>query len=394
MILRQSLAHVRRAVRTAPLNFALLLLVLCLSGACQSRKESYETLFTRTVCQPAYATGFRILGAEGKASTVLEVTNPWHNARGVKMAYFLARDGEKAPEGFEGVVIPAGARRVVCMSSSYVGMLDELGEVERVAGVSGMDFIANAYVASHKDRIRDVGAEMDFEVLLGLKPDLVLLYGVDDEQASLTDKLGELSIPYLYVGEYLEESPLGRAEWMVALAEVLDCRAKGEQVFAGIPVRYEACRRLVADVSERPTVMLNMPWSDVWSLPSQSSYMARLVRDAGGDYIYTKAKPGTYDRIGMETACTLLDRADYWLNVNNLVTLDELKAADPRFARARVVKERRVYNNNRRLTAAGGNDFWESSVVRPDRILKDLIGIFHPEVLSGPDSLFYYRRLE
>ena len=377
-----------------PVNILLLFLMSCLFEACQSHKESYETLFTRTVYQPAYATGFRILGAEGKASTVLEVTNPWQNARGVKMAYFLARGGEQAPEGFAGVVIPAGARRIVCMSSSYVSMLDELGEVKRVVGASGVDFIANAYVAAHKDSIRDVGAEMDFEVLLGLKPDLVLLYGVDDEQASLTDKLSELAIPYLYVGEYLEESPLGRAEWMVALAEVLDCRTKGEQVFADIPVRYEACRRLVAGVSERPTVMLNMPWSDVWSMPSQSSYMARLIRDAGGAYIYTKAKPGTYDRIGMETAYTLLDRADYWLNVNNLQTLDELIAADPRFARAKVVKEHRVYNNNRRLTAAGGNDFWESSVVRPDRILKDLIGIFHPEALSASDSLYYYRRLE
>lgn len=392
MFLKLSLSFL--PIRIVSLHFVLLVFVLFLATACKPGKESYTAMFTQTVYQPAYATGFRILGAEGKASTVLEVTNPWQNAQGVKMAYFLARNGEQAPEGFEGVVVPAGARRIVCMSSSYVGMLDELGEVERVVGASGVDFITNTYVASHKDRIRDVGAEMDFEVLLGLKPDLVLLYGVDDEQASLTDKLGELSVPYLYIGEYLEESPLGRAEWMVALAEVLDCRTKGEQVFAGIPVRYDACRRLVADVAERPTVMLNMPWSDVWSMPSQSSYMARLIRDAGGAYIYTKAKPGTYDRIGMETAYMLLDRADYWLNVNNLVTLDELKAADPRFARAKVVKEHRVYNNNRRLTPAGGNDFWESSVVHPDRILKDLIGIFHPEVSGASDSLYYYRRLE
>ena len=86
------------------------------------------------------------------------------------------------------------------MSSSYVAMLDELGEVNRIVGVSGIDYIANPYILAHKDSIKDMGPEMNYELLIGLKPDVVLLYGIGDAQTAVTDKLKELSIPYLYMG--------------------------------------------------------------------------------------------------------------------------------------------------------------------------------------------------
>ncbi len=50
---------------------------------------------------------------------------------------------------------------------------------------------------------------------------------IGDAQTAVTDKLKELAIPYMYVGEYLEESPLGNAEWLVALSELTDSRDKG-----------------------------------------------------------------------------------------------------------------------------------------------------------------------
>lgn len=73
-------------------------------------------------------------------------------------------------------------------------------------------------------------------------------------------------------------------------------------------------------------------------------------------------------------------------------SLDELKAVNPKFTDAKSVREKTAYNNNLRLTATGGNDYWESAVVRPDVVLRDLIHIFHPEL--APDSLYYYRHLE
>lgn len=313
-------------------------------------------------------------------------------ANDVTMSYFVTRNGEQAPAGFNGPVIPAGAKQIVCMSSSYVAMLDELGEVNRIVGVSGIDYIANPYILAHKDSIKDMGPEMNYELLIGLKPDVVLLYGIGDAQTAVTDKLKELSIPYLYMGEYLEESPLGKAEWMIVLSELTDKREKGIEIFREIPQRYYALKALTDSVSQRPTVMFNTPWNDSWVMPSTQSYMARLIADAGAEYIYKENSSNSSTPIGLETAYGLIQKADYWINVGSATTLEELKAVNPKFADAKAVNEKTVYNNNLRLTPTGGNDYWESAVVRPDVVLRDLIHIFHPELVS--DSLYYYRRLE
>ena len=182
------------------------------------------------------------------------------------------------------------------------------------------------------------------------RSDVVLLYGIGDAQTAVTDKLKELYIPYMYVGEYLEESPLGKAEWLVALAELTDSREKGIEIFREIPKRYQVLKALTESVEQRPTVMLNTPWNDSWVMPSTQSYMAQLVTDAGADYIYQENKSNSSTPIGLETAYKLIQKADYWINVGMASTLDELKTVNPKFVDAKAVREKTVYNNNLRTT--------------------------------------------
>jgi iron complex transport system substrate-binding protein len=367
--------------------FSLLFLTSCISN----KKTSLEA-FNQDIYTPEYAAGFKILGATNVQSTLIQVFNPWQGSKEVEMSYFISRNGEQAPTGFTGPTIPAGAKRIVCMSSSYIAMLDALGQVNRIVAVSGIDYVSNPYILAHKDSIKDMGPEMNYELLLGLKPDIVLLYGIGDAQTAITDKLKELSIPYIYMGEYLEESPLGKAEWMVVLSELTDSREKGIEIFSEIPKRYLSLKALTESVGQCPTVMFNMPWNDSWVMPSTKSYMAQLVADAGAEYIYKENSSNSSTPIGLETAYGLIQKADYWINVGSATSLDELKTVNPKFADAKAVRERTVYNNNLRLTPTGGNDYWESAVVRPDMVLRDLIHIFHPELV--PDSLYYYRHLE
>ena len=368
-----------------------LLCLLFLASCVYNKKTSLEA-FKQDVYTPEYATGFKILGAKNAQSTLIQVSNPWQGAKDVTMSYFISRNGELPPTGFTGPTIPAGAQRIVCMSSSYIAMLDAVGQVDRIVAVSGINYIANPYILAHKDSIKDMGPEMNYELLLGLKPDVVLLYGIGDAQTAVTDKLKELAIPYMYVGEYLEESPLGKAEWLVALSELTDSRDKGIDVFREIPKRYQALKDLTASVEQRPTVMFNTPWNDSWVMPSTQSYMVQLVTDAGADYIYKENTSNSSAPIGLETAYGLIQKADYWINVGTASTLDELKNMNPKFADAKSVRDKTVYNNNLRITATGGNDYWESAVVRPNVVLRDLIHIFHPELVS--DSTYYYRHLE
>ncbi len=367
--------------------FSLLFLASCISN----KKTSLEA-FNQDIYTPEYAAGFKILGATNVQSTLIQVFNPWQGAKEVEMSYFISRNGEQAPTGFTGPTIPAGAKRIVCMSSSYIAMLDALGQVNRIVAVSGIDYVSNPYILAHKDSIKDMGPEMNYELLLGLKPDIVLLYGIGDAQTAITDKLKELSIPYIYMGEYLEESPLGKAEWMVVLSELTDSREKGIEIFSEIPKRYLSLKALTESVGQCPTVMFNTPWNDSWVMPSTKSYMAQLVADAGAEYIYKENSSNSSTSIGLETAYGLIQKADYWINVGSATSLDELKTVNPKFADAKAVRERTVYNNNLRLTPTGGNDYWESAVIRPDVVLRDLIHIFHPELV--PDSLYYYRHLE
>jgi fe3+ ABC transporter, periplasmic iron-binding protein len=371
---------------------AFILASLLLLASCVSNKKTSLEAFNQDIYTPEYASGFKILGAENVQSTLIQVFNPWQGAKDVKISYFISRNGEQAPAGFTGPTIPAGAKQIVCMSSSYISMLDALGQADRIVAVSGIDYVSNPYIIAHKDSIKDMGPEMNYELLLGLKPDVVLLYGIGDAQTAVTDKLKELSIPYMYVGEYLEESPLGKAEWMVALSELTDSREKGIEIFSEIPKRYQTLKDLTASVEQRPTVMFNTPWNDSWIMPSTKSYMAQLVNDAGADYIYKENTSNSSAPIGLETAYGLIQKADYWINVGMASTLDELKAVNPKFTDAKSVREKTAYNNNLRLTATGGNEYWESAVVRPDIVLRDLIHIFHPELVS--DSLYYYRHLE
>lgn len=370
----------------------LLLLALTLAGC--NNKSSKLTDFNRSVYTPEYASGFDIQGAEGRQSVLLTVTNPWQGADGIAVQLFIARDGETAPEGFDGQVLEGDADRIVAMSSTHIAMLDAIGEVDRVVGVSGIDYISNPDIQARRDRIGDVGYEgnINYELLLSLDPDLVLLYGVNGA-SGMELKLRELGIPFMYVGDYLEESPLGKAEWMVALSEVVGCRSEGEKVFAEIPVRYNVLRKKVADnVLDAPSVMLNTPYGDSWFMPSTESYVARMVKDAGGDYIYKKNTGNASVPIDLEEAYLLASQADMWLHVGMANTLDELRAACPKFIDTRCFRGGQVYNNNARTNAAGGNDYFESGVVHPELVLRDLIKIFHPELVE--EDFVYYKRLK
>lgn len=376
----------------------LLLPLLCslLLAACGRRTTRPLDDFTQPVYTPRYASGFTITGAPGSRSTLLRVSNPWYGAEGDDQCLFIARGGEQAPAGFDGPVLRDSARRVVCMSGSYIAMLDALGAADRVTGVSGAQYLINETVRRRiaEGKAADVGFDgnIDFERLVAMQPDLVMLYGIGGADTPFTGKLRELGIPYLYMGEHCEESPLGKSEWVVAAAELIGRREEGERIFAAIPERYERLRRLAERTVERPLVMLNTPYRDTWFMPARNSYMVRLIEDAGARYVFTENTANQTQPIDLEQAYYLARRADFWINASGCETLDELRRRNPRFADVPAVGNGRVYDNNLRRNEAGGSDFWESGVLRPDRVLADLMRIFHPELpLEEP---CYYRRLE
>lgn len=379
----------------------LLLLALCAAG-CESGERFDSSLFTQVLYAPQYASGFEIrTTADGKSSLIV-CRNPWQGAADVTHYLLIDPEGVFDTSASNNVQrIEGPAQRIVCMSSSYVAMLTAIGRSELTVGVSGIDFISDEYVNANRDKVRDVGYDnnIDYEMLITLAPDIVLLYGVNAASA-MELKLRELGIPYTYIGEYVESSPLGKAEWVVAIAEIAGCRASGEEFFAEIPERYNRLKELASQSNSRPKVMVNTPYADSWYMPSTQSYIARLIDDAAGDYLYDRDTDNTSAVVDNEEAYLMAASADRWINVGQLHSLGELRSRYPKLASIECVRGGNVFNCTRRLSPRGGNDFWESGVIRPDRILGDLIKIFHPELSHSADEpllageLYYYTQLE
>ena len=85
--------------------------------------------------------------------------------------------------------------------------------------------------------------------------------------------------------------------------------------------------------------------------------------------------------------------ADFWLHTGNAVSLEEVAVLDSRYVNFRAFSRGNVYNNNLRLNTSMGNDYWESGIMRPHIILRDLMAIFHPGHFKDA-RLEYYRNLE
>lgn len=379
------------------LHFVIGLFVLAITiVSCGGNGNSSVSTYADSIYIPEYASGFRILGAEGRSSVIIESVNPWQGADSVVTRLFIARDGEEPPQGFDGQVIEGDARRIVAMSSTHIAMLDVIGETARVVGVSGMDFISNDAVRSRRDNIGDVGYDgnVNYELLLSLQPDIILLYGTNGA-SGMEPKLKELGIPYVYIGEYLEDSALGKAEWIVVVAEIVGKRDEGIKAFSAIPERYNAIREKAADFlkrSSRPKVMINLPYGDSWFMASTSSYLVRLIEDAGGDYVYKKNNSNESRPIDLEEAFMLVSASDKWINVGQTRSLDELRKNYPKFAATKPVVSGEVYNTTGRVAANGANDYWERGVVEPDVVLRDMVMIFHPELADS--DLVYYEKLK
>ena len=379
-------------MKTIPLITTILTLGL-LTASCSHGGHSDISAYNVEVYTPRHASGFSIVSAPEGSSSIITAINPWQGADSVSASLFIARDGEKAPDGFNGQVIDHTPERIVVMSGSYIAMLDALDAVDRIAGVSGIDYISNDYITAHRDAIGDVGYEnsIDYETLLSLNPDLVMLYGLYTA-SPMEARLKELNIPYMYIGDYVENSPLGKSEWVVALGEVTGQREKAVELFDSIESRYMRIKERVADeVIDAPSVMLNTPYGDTWYMPSTSSYVVQLINDAGGDFIYKRDTGNASGAVDLEEAYLLASQADMWLDTGTYNTLQELAAACPKFTDTRCFKNGYVYNNTRQTTPNGGNKFYETAIITPDLVLRDLMKIFHPELVN--EDFVYYKKL-
>jgi len=343
--------------------------IICV--ACATTDNSTPEL--TKIYKPRYAKGFSI--ATNGTDTLIVIINPFQGS------------GNSS----EQIVLDKPMQRIVCTSSSHVAFLDKLGEWGRIVGVSGLRFITTQNLSS---AVRDIGYDtsLDYEAIVALRSDIVLLYGITGQNKAICSKLSELGLRYAYIGEHAEVTPLAKSEWLVAFGYMCGEGDKAVAVFDSIASRYSSLAEQASKCEERPKVMLNAPYQDIWYVPSDDSYMVSLIADAAGEYVCRGDSSHTSRPIDIETAYRKVQEADIWLNTNQMGSLQEIRSSLPRFANVGAMTSGRVFNNTRRTNAAGGSDFWESGVVDADIVLKDMIEILHPELLDH--TLYYYKQLQ
>jgi iron complex transport system substrate-binding protein len=341
----------------------------------------------------------RLTIEENDGSTKLVIRDPWQNARGAELNYYLLPQGSVLPSDIrEEQVIRVPVRRMIIMSTTHLAMLRALDATDLLVGMAGPQIVYDSLIldAVAGGIIRDVGYEgtLNSELIVSLEPDVLVAYGVTAPSSGQLGRLTSMGVRVIYDADYLEEHPLARYRWIKLFGLLAGKQAMADSIFEDVSVRYnELAERVRKSVRERPTVLLGAPWEDVWYISPSNSYIGRLIEDAGGHYLFRDLRESNSVPFSVEAVFKRAADADIWINPGTSENMSEIAAADHRLIALPVCGSGEVWNNRKRITPEGGNDYWESAVVHPDILLMDFVSIIHPELLPEYTP-YYYRKLE
>jgi iron complex transport system substrate-binding protein len=320
------------------------------------------------------------------------VRNPWNNQLVLKR-YVLVPKSDTLPKNLPGgILIRTPLTRTVCYGSVQCVFLAESGALQTLVGVCEPQYINIPYVRENvqNGKIADLGqaANPDLEKIMLIQPEALFTAPIEN---SGYGQAAKLKIPFIDCVDYMEPTPLGRAEWIRFLALFFEKRETADSLFRETVSRYNDLLRLTANVEKRPSVFTETVYSGIWYQPGGNSYVAHLFRDAGADYLWKEDTNTGSIALSFETVLAKAEKADYWLikdnNINDM-TYNKLISENPNYALFDACKKRNIY-----LCNTGKVPYYEELPIHPDLILKDMVRIFHPGLL--PDyQLRYYKKVE
>lgn len=287
--------------------------------------------------------------------------------------------------------------KIVVLSSVFAACLEIINEQDKIIGIDKITYYNDSLLlnAFSKGLITEIGEEgqLKMEKLLQLKPDFLFASSHTGSDVATVKRLESVGTRIIPCDNFLEQDPLARAEWMKLFGFICGKLPLANLKFNQIDSNYQVLKSQVSRASKRPLVMTDAMYMSVWNVPGAESYTAKLIQDAGGLYVFTNKKDRFSFPLSFETVYTASANADVWIHVNQYKTISELLSAEPRYQLFNPVAKQQVYNYNKKENVTGGNDFWETGVVRPDLVLKDLIQIFSMDKNNQTD-LYFYNRLD
>jgi iron complex transport system substrate-binding protein len=339
-----------------------------------------------------YAKGFTL--RYFKSFKVVEVINPFSHAPDTTRYVLVPRGRPTPPEFAKATRVDIPIRTVICLSTTHISLLDFLDATDRIVGMSDTARLVNPKVLAmaRAGKIEEVGRDqtLNEERVLALAPDLIMTVGFTGKNIGSYRTLMESGIAVLTNSEWMETSVLGRMEWAKLVGAFLDRDGIAERKFDSLETEYGKVKRLAASARNRPKVIGGTSRKGVWTVPGGRSYVAGLLRDAGAEYPFADDTTSGSRNLGFETVYRAGLDADFWLNAGWAESLKDIEDEDKRYRDFKAFKAKRVFNNAKRMSPNGSNDYWESGVVNPHLILSDLVKVLHPELL--PDYRLYYTK--
>ena len=296
------------------------------------------------------------------------------------------------PELTSATTIAVPIKSLFSSSATQMQLLVDLGRVNALAGIGQARYVTTEAVL---ERIRRgelteyaTNDVMDTELIILKAPSVVMSSGGYSEGYASLRKAG---IAVVENQDWQESSALARAEWLKFMALFFNEEEIANRQFDAIRDRYMRLKERTARIPKenRPRVMTGLVYRGMFEIAGGASYVARLISDAGGDYVWADNQAAGGTSVDLESQIARASDADVWINGGDWKSLGAMLSEEQRYKQFRAFQRGNVWSYNRLVTSSGGYDYWSRGITRPDLILGDLIKIFHPELAQDHEFVWY-----
>ncbi len=360
----------------------------------QCKEHSQSTIPTLSKNEIKYAKGLSIEKHDG--FSIVKISNPWPNAN-KDYVYILKEKNGKVPDSlrhFTTISVPILS--IVVTSTTHIPSLEMLGVEQSLVGFPHLDYISSAKMRQQiaVGKIKELGNNHDLntEVLLALAPDLIIGYGIDNNNPTL-DNIQKSGLKVMLNGDWNEETPLGKAEWIKFFGALYGLENKSNSIFNSIESAYNQTMILAKGTKLKPTVFAGALYEDHWFMPKGNSWGCYFINDASGNYLWKDTQGSGSLSLSFESVLQKAKFADIWIGPGQFTSLKEMGETNNHYAQFSAFKNKEVYSFSNKKGSTGGVLYYELAPNRPDLVLKDLVKIFHPDLLPNY-SLFFFEKLK